>query len=203
MDELDRLKVEAQSAAESDPGFDERLAALDGAPEMSVARGVEAPLGVDESLVLREPTNGEPNGTPIAEPNAEEESTRLGNALLLQRGDVVIACDVVKAVAPGTGSSALERLRQRLGRGHAGDEVVTAAADVEADVRTLPVRFDAAGRRFRDYADCMALVHEVELQDWPLDGPRTLREYADLIRRRGGTRSGCRSRSSTRGRQRL
>lgn len=189
-EELERLKEEARGVAESDAGYDERVMALDGAPAMATRQSDASGLGPGESLVLREATQGEPKGTPVAGPSEEEESTRLGNVLLLRREGSVIVCDVVKSGASGVGASALDRLRERLGGGRPSEEAATPAADAGADVRTLPVRFDAAGRRFRDYADCMALVHEVELEDWPLDGPRTFREYADLIRRRGGTPSG-------------
>lgn len=98
-------------------------------------------------------------------------------------------CDVRRV--GGVGPSALDRLRERLG-GVTG----AVAADVDAgamgvgDVRTLAVKFDASGRRFRDFADCLAVSNEEEFDDWPLDGPRTFREYVDLIRRRAGTPSG-------------
>lgn len=58
------------------------------------------------------------------------------------------------------------------------------------DVRTLAVRFDASGRRFGDFAECLALSSEEGFDDWPLHGPGTFREYVDLIRRRAGTPSG-------------
>lgn len=56
-------------------------------------------------------------------------------------------------------------------------------------MRTLAVRFDASGRRFRDFADCLALGSEEAFEDWPFDGPRTFRVYVDLIRSRAGTPS--------------
>lgn len=64
-----------------------------------------------------------------------------------------------------------------------------AGVSATSDVRTLGVRFDASWRRFRDFADCLALRSEEAFEEWPLDGPWTFREYVDLIRRSAGTPS--------------
>lgn len=86
--------------------------------------------------------------------------------------------------------SAVDRFPERLGGAPASISAAEAPLRGDAaDVRTLAVRFDASGPRFRDYAGCIALASEDTIEGWPLDVRRTLRAYADLIRRPGGART--------------
>ena len=48
-----------------------------------------------------------------------------------------------------------------------------AAAASADDVRTLPVRYNSAGARHRDFKECVELQSEDTWPDWPIRGPRT------------------------------
>ena len=44
----------------------------------------------------------------------------------------------------------------------------------ETDLRTLPVRYNVGGTRFREFRSAVEAVDEVTFPDWPLPGPRTV-----------------------------
>lgn len=46
------------------------------------------------------------------------------------------------------------------------------------------MRFDVAGRRYRDFADALARLVEEPFDDWPLEGPRSLLEYLQMVRKK-------------------
>ena len=54
----------------------------------------------------------------------------------------------------------------------------------------MPVRYDAAGERYREFADAVAIGRTDAFPDWPFEGPRSLQEFLQLVRRRAGTPSG-------------
>ena len=54
------------------------------------------------------------------------------------------------------------------------------------DLRVLPIRYDAAGRRFRDFSEAYSLCRDGAFKDWPYEGPRATLEFLNLVRRRTG-----------------
>lgn len=57
------------------------------------------------------------------------------------------------------------------------------------DVRTLPVKFDSSGKRFRNFVEAAALLEQETFPDWIFDGPRATKEYITLILRKSNTPS--------------
>jgi hypothetical protein len=57
------------------------------------------------------------------------------------------------------------------------------------DVRTLPVRFEKTGERFRTFDDSVALMTEEQFNEdeWPLEGPRSAAWWLRATRRQGTT----------------
>ena len=91
-----------------------------------------------------------------------------------------------------------EALRARLAGGHGAlqggpPEVIVAAQSGDSvaheDVRTLPVKFDSAGKRFRNFVEAAALLEQDTFPDWIFDGPRTTKEFIALILRKSNTPS--------------
>lgn len=78
-------------------------------------------------------------------------------------------------------------LRQRFARAWALQPPMREAPQEESgDARTLPVRF-VAGRRYRDFSDTLARLVEEPFDDGPFDGPHTLVEYLQVIRKKSET----------------
>lgn len=59
------------------------------------------------------------------------------------------------------------------------------APEAERDVRVLPVMFDSAEERFRTCAEAVPEYDEVDYEDFPLAGPRTVYHDVKQLRRMG------------------
>lgn len=151
------MRAEARLVAESDEGFDKRYSQFrQSAEDLPMAKG-DGYLGAGERLVRREAEHGDEPAGDIGVPRPGEEWVRLDGVLLLRWGGKILVCDVKKRAPAAEPGSALDRLRERLGAGGAlAPQVAEKVADTGADARTLPVRYDASGRRFMDYVECMA-----------------------------------------------
>ena len=55
----------------------------------------------------------------------------------------------------------------------------------ERDVRILPVIFDSAEERWRTVAEAVPEYEEIDFDDFPLQGPRTVRHDTRQLRRLG------------------
>jgi hypothetical protein len=64
--------------------------------------------------------------------------------------------------------------------GSAGPDEAPAAGE---DARTLPVMRNSAGERFRDVKAVAERISTVEFEDWPLEGPRTMKWWWTEISR--------------------
>ena len=60
---------------------------------------------------------------------------------------------------------------------------VAGPAAAGADLRTLPVRYDGAGKRRRDFRECVELFTETTFPDWGVAGPRTVKWLFDEMAR--------------------
>ena len=60
-----------------------------------------------------------------------------------------------------------------------------ASVEDQRDIRVLPVLFDEAEERWRTLAEALPSYEEVEFDDFPLQGPRTLYRDARQLRRQG------------------
>lgn len=74
-------------------------------------------------------------------------------------------------------ASEVERLAPLFRRG--------ASVEDQRDIRVLPVLFDEAEERWRTLAEALPSYEEVEFDDFPLQGPRTLYRDARQLRRQG------------------
>lgn len=97
------------------------------------------------------------------------------------------AADAAEAVGGVLGTDGAEALRQRLTKAGALRSGVEGSDEAMEDARTMSVLFDVAGRRHRDFSDALARQTELPFPHWPFDGPRTLVEYLQTIRRRAPT----------------
>lgn len=84
---------------------------------------------------------------------------------------------LVKGVRPA------EVSRERLAEHSA--PVPSGGADAERDLRVLPILFDSAEERFRTVAEAVPEYDEVEFDDFPLQGPRTIFHDCKQLRRSG------------------
>eukprot|EP00971_Amphidinium_carterae_P322147 6403423-Amphidinium_carterae.1 len=66
-----------------------------------------------------------------------------------------------------------------------GEKAGSAASTLDA--RILPVERNALGQRFRDVRSAVALSRQEDLPDFPLEGPRTARWWAEQVSRTGMT----------------
>ena len=81
--------------------------------------------------------------------------------------------------------------RPGMGRGLDDLHVLEPADEVAPDdARTLPVRFDTAGKRTREFRDFCSLMSQDEWEDWPVRGPRTCRWVLSFMLEHGGTPRG-------------
>ena len=58
----------------------------------------------------------------------------------------------------------------------------TAVTPSSVDARVFPAKFNAQGKRHREYADTCELLSEVVWKDWPVTGPRTRRWLTHFIK---------------------
>ena len=72
----------------------------------------------------------------------------------------------------------------RASAGEAFGSKFRAGADVEEDLRVLPVKYDAGSERWRGIDDCLQLASEIEFEDWPIEGPRTTLYSLRQLRKR-------------------
>ena len=66
-------------------------------------------------------------------------------------------------------------------------EKEVAANAAPSDLRTLAVKYDDDGTRFREYRDAAALMSETSYGDWPVEGPRTAKWILREVARQGQT----------------
>ena len=92
------------------------------------------------------------------------------------KGGVVVA----QRLSPGSAVRLAEEYRELIKEEPEEDGGATPRAgapkkneEVEGDIRVLPVAFDH-GERWRTLENCSGLYDEVEFEDFPLSGPRTL-----------------------------
>ena len=64
---------------------------------------------------------------------------------------------------------------------------------VKDDARTCTVKFDDAGKRFREYREAVNMLHEDPWSDWPLAGPRVFLWGTRFMLENGGTPIGSHS----------
>jgi len=106
---------------------------------------------------------------PAAAPPAD------GGGVLVRGGDAA-------AAAPGA-----QLARAALGGGEAAAPAAAAAPDGHADARCLPVMYDRAGLRARDFRDAVAAMEPAEWPSWPIRGPRTVQWVLQHMGENGGT----------------
>ena len=125
-------------------------------------------------LVLYSST-GDQSGDQV-DPPAEAETIKLGGTdykLFSKGGAVVLARGVTSEAAPHVS----ELLKGALvTENHKGDD---------KDVRVLPVMYDTAEERWRTLAEAMPEIEEVDFDDFPLSGPRTICRDLKQLRRLG------------------
>lgn len=90
-----------------------------------------------------------------------------------------------RGVEVGSGASDLRQRLERAGALHPPTRQDLAPESEGA--MTLPVRFDVAGRRYRDFSDALARLVEKPFDDWPLEGPRSLLEYLQMLWKKSQT----------------
>ena len=77
--------------------------------------------------------------------------------------------------------------------GPGGRARATAPERITDDARTCTVKFDDAGKRFREYREAVNMLHEDPWSDWPLTGPRVFLWGARFMLENGGTPTGWHS----------
>ena len=100
-------------------------------------------------------------GTPM---RVSATSVRAGRYILQEYKETVISCYDLQ-------SDSLEEF---------------VAAEGEYDARVLPVRRGPSGTRSRTWRDVVEEVSETQFDDFPLEGPRTVRWCVEFIGRRQG-----------------
>ena len=90
--------------------------------------------------------------------------------------DVLVPSAKPVPKAAATASGGLASLAAALGREPLpprDDDEEDAADTAGQDKRTLAVRYDTNGGRFRDFRSCVENFKETPWDDWPIPGPRT------------------------------
>ena len=128
---------------------------------------VEQPVAVEQVWVVVYGSMGDRLGDQI-EPPAEPGVLHVGgleHKLFSRGGAILLARSVSSEGAP-----------------HLSDLVRGAP---EKDVRVLPVMYDTADERWRTLAEAMPEIAEIDFDDFPLAGPRTLYRGMKQLRRLG------------------
>ncbi|CAK0869457.1 unnamed protein product, partial [Prorocentrum cordatum] len=139
------------------------LSAPDGDAEPAKALGVRADAGDVVRWMVLEPRAGYHRGDELLAGTVPRSTAG-------DRGIVELADGTMLAVAKwGTFEGASTRRNE------------TAAE--EQDLRTLPVRYDRAGTRIRDFANAVELMSTSPMPDWPALGTRTTAWLAQQFKR--------------------
>jgi hypothetical protein len=99
--------------------------------------------------------------------------------VLLFHGQLGLSANAAAAVSAGP----LARFKEAAAAsGDAGDGDLTGSGDL----RTLPVRYDPSGDRWRDFDNVIEQTAYVEFRDFPKPGPRTLKWWLKHMKGKGG-----------------
>ena len=84
----------------------------------------------------------------------------------------------------------LAGLAAAIGGGAASPAAAAAAGNSEDDARTLPITRDHDGKRFKEFREGALACKTCEFDDWPVEGPRTLKWVLGFILENGATPMG-------------
>jgi len=97
----------------------------------------------------------------------------------------------------GAGESGLAAFRAALAARRGGSTSDPVAVEravgseiTSSDARTLPILVDRTGERWRDFANVVTKVQFSEVDNWPLEGPRTSLWVIKFVARNGGSFQG-------------
>lgn len=110
---------------------------------------------------------------------------QVGDFVLARRSEEVLVCQLV---AEGKKADFVQEWRGCFARA-AGELEGLDPEDGAEDVRTLPVRYERTGERFRTFEESVGLMSEEPFseEDWPLEGPRSALWWMRATRRQGLT----------------
>ena len=132
-------------------------------------------------------TGGEPEDEAVGLDDVVVPSDpRADQALRGSGGD--LPASARSGVETPRGASGLDALRDALGR--AEKPVKAAVEDDGGDVRTLPLRYDKNGERYREFRDGVERCDPTTFTDFPVRGPRTTAWVLRFMTENGGTPMG-------------
>ena len=139
-----------------------------------LAKANPDPRGLDDLVwIVVYSSNGQGLGTQVSPPDGVEIMLVGGLSFkLYSKGGSVL---LVRGVAPEEAGAVSELLKAGSGTLSAEDK----------DVRVLPVLFDTAEERWRTVAEAVVDHDEIDVTDFPLQGPRTICRDARQLRRLG------------------
>lgn len=108
---------------------------------------------------------------------------QVGDFVLARRSEEVVVCQLVAA---DHRANFVQELRGRFSRAFLDMEGLD-PGEAGEDVRTLPVKYERTGERFRAFEESVGLMSEEPFSegDWPLEGPRSALWWMRATRRQG------------------
>ena len=165
-----RRRLRRKSHAEQLPVGSGRAAAFTSPVEV---RGPDEGNSEMEVWIVVYSSNRELIGSQVSS-SSEVPTVRLGGQaykIFAKDGQVLVVRGCSALEAPGVSQEVLPK--------------TTAEPGGERDIRVLPVLFDTAEERWRTLSEALPDFEEVEFEDFPLQGPRTMYRDARQLRRLG------------------
>jgi hypothetical protein len=110
-------------------------------------------------------------------------------AIVRTREGYHVSCRVEGAKDEALGNSrpdagGLEGLRSKLAK---PNDAALESGEQAGDLRTLPVKYDRSGKRYRDFVESVSMLEAVEFTDFVVEGPRTYKDFVEALTRKGNS----------------